>query len=50
LAAKFKKKEIAAILLEAGGDVNQKDNDGKTPLDYAKSTGDSDLLNLFTKK
>ena len=50
LAAKFKKKEIAVILLEAGGDVNQKDNDGKTPLDYAKSTGDSDLLNLFTEK
>ncbi|RTZ88961.1 MAG: ankyrin repeat domain-containing protein, partial [Planctomycetota bacterium] len=34
------------VLIEAGADVNAKNNDGKTPLMYAKSGG-SRLIKLL---
>lgn len=39
--------KIATILLENGADVNAKDREGKTPLDYAITTGDPEMIELF---
>jgi ankyrin repeat protein len=34
-------------LLEKGADVNVKDNNNKTALDYAKSGGNEEIVNLL---
>lgn len=39
----MRNKEVAAILLIRGAEVNSKNNDGKTPLDLAK-TGEMKAL------
>lgn len=40
-------KELTRLLLERGADPNAKDSTGKTPRDYAKQSGDEELLKVY---
>lgn len=41
---------IVNVLLKAGADINAKDIDGATPVDYAIWRGDKDVIALFEEK
>ena len=47
LASKFGYSEIAKILIENGADVNAKNNDGKTALDYAEENDYKNIIELL---
>ncbi len=40
-------KEIAAVLLEEGADPNIKNNEGKSPMDFAVESGEKELIDLL---
>ena len=42
-------KEITALLIIKGADVNLKNDDGETPLDWAEEERNADLANLLRK-
>lgn len=42
--------KIAKKLIDLGADVNEPDNDGKTPLMYASDNCNLDLIDLLIKK
>ncbi|MCB6088565.1 ankyrin repeat domain-containing protein [Flavobacterium psychrophilum] len=46
----FNKTEIAKLLLKAETNINHKDNDGKTALDYATFNKNTELIILLTNK
>jgi ankyrin repeat protein len=48
-ATRFNHIEIAKLLLDAGADVEAKDNDGWTPLYVAHSDGMKTLLKKYMK-
>ena len=42
--------EIVKALLGKGADVNEKNNDNRTALDYAKVMGHEEIVNLLLQK
>ena len=46
-AAHGGQKEIAELLIDAGADVNAKDDDGTTPLDRAIQLGHPEIADLL---
>ena len=48
-AASENHKEIAALLIIKGADVNLKNDDGETPLDWAEEEKSTDLAELLRK-
>ena len=49
LASKFGYSEIVKILIENGADINIKNNDGKTALDYAEENDYKNIIQLLKK-
>lgn len=49
LAAKKKKTEVITMLVEAGADLNEKDDTGKTPLFYAADTNNKDAVKALLR-
>lgn len=47
LASKFGYDEIVKILIENGADINIKNNDGKTALDYAEENDYKNIIELL---
>jgi ankyrin repeat protein len=41
---------VVEVLLKNGADATIKDNDGKTPIDYAREMGYTHLLDVLKKK
>jgi len=48
-AALTGRKEIAELLIDNGADVNEKTDDGRTPLDFTKQTKQKAIANLLRK-
>ena len=48
-AASENYEEIAALLIIKGADVNIKNDDGETPLDWAEEERNTDLADLLRK-
>ena len=44
-----KNQKYVKMLLEAGADINAKDKDGKTALDYAKERKDKEIIDILLK-
>jgi len=49
LAAKKKKTELVKMLIDAGADLNEKDDTGKTALFYAADTNNKDAVKALLK-
>ena len=50
VAVSEKQNELLKFLLEKGADASLKNNEGKTPLDVAKETGNAEAEKLLTGK
>ena len=50
LASKFGYHKIVKILIENGADINIKNNDGKTALDYAEENDYKSIIELLKNK
>jgi ankyrin repeat protein len=48
-AACDNQKEITALLIVKGADINAKDSNGKTPLNYVEEEKNTDLATLLRK-
>ena len=41
--------KVAQRLINEGADVNTKDNEGRTPVDYAQDSGHTEIVDLLSK-
>jgi hypothetical protein len=48
-AVKIRNLKIVELMIFSGADIKIKDNSSFTPIDYAKSSGDKEIIKLLKK-